>query len=764
MRIRLPCMLTAIPAAIALISLVPGPAAAGPVPAAPPATLMGAAARGQRVILITGDRLLAGGTGPGTGVTGRAALDGGMVIPASHGGGALLSLRAGGHTYAVPAVAVPYLGRGLAPGLFDVAALMRAEAGGRLPIRVSYHGHRPVLPGVRFTGPASGYLTAASAKAFGAALVRQYQADRARGSYGTDGMFGGGVSITLPGTRALAPAHGFPMRTLTVTGTDLAGTPDTGDSVFVWNVDNGLRSDPSQAISGFYHGVAKFSVAAGHYWAVGIFGDAAFGATAPVRLDVLPQFTVSADTTVHLAARAADSKVTMVTPRPAVAQSTNFYLVRALRSGPQSVLQFSNFHSAIWVSPASHRTTVGWIRADASQELTSKPGPGTPYGYALSYAGPRGIITAQRYLVRPASLATVRESYYQDVASPGYWAIYGSFPATFNGYAEPYIYSADLPGRRTMYLDGPADWGGYYGATGPAAGNAAFEGFRAVRPGEHLRDDWGRYPLHPAPTVDLAPRNELTAYLPSADRAGNKLTLDLVPFGGNQPGQQSSYGFAAPHGATVSGSYQVDENGRKIASGNAVAAAHGGPEFYTRVPLASKPSVIRFMLATARTGPAYRLSTATRTVWTWRSAPRPGAALPPDWYCYNPASPVAPLPRHCAVQPMITLRYLVAGLALDGSAPAGRQRLTIVATHLPLAKAAPITGAGLGLSFDGGKTWRRAAVHGTGHGRFRATFTAPAGSLVTLRASARDAAGGIVTETITRGYAIAGSSSATIRG
>ena len=284
-----------------------------------------------------------------------------MVIPASHGGGALLSLRAGGHTYAVPAVAVPYLGRGLAPGLFDVAALMRAEAGGRLPIRVSYHGHRPVLPGVRFTGPASGYLTAASAKAFGAALDRQYQADRARGSYGTDGMFGGGVSITLPGTRALAPAHGFPMRTLTVTGTDLAGTPDTGDSVFVWNVDNGLRSDPNQAFSGFYHGVAKFSVAAGHYWAVGIFGDAAFGATAPVRLDVLPQFTVSADTTVHLAARAADSKVTMVTPRPAVAQSTNFYLVRALRSGPQSVLQFSNFHSSIWVSPASHRTTVGWI-------------------------------------------------------------------------------------------------------------------------------------------------------------------------------------------------------------------------------------------------------------------------------------------------------------------------------------------------------------------------------------------------------------------
>jgi hypothetical protein len=242
-----------------------------------------------------------------------------------------------------------------------------------------------------------------------------------------------------------------------------------------------------------------------------------------------------------------------------------------------------------------------------------------------------------------------------------------------------------------MYLGGPADWASYYGGTGPGAGDGAGEAFRAVRPGEHLRDDWNRYPLHPAGTVDLAPRNELIAYLPSADRAGNTLTLDLVPFTGNQPGQ-SSYGFTVPHGDTVSGRYQVDEYGRKIAGGNAVAAAHGSPEFYTRVPLASKLSVIRFMLASARTGPAFRLSTASRTVWTWRSAPQPGATLPPDWYCYNPASPVVPPPRHCAVQPMITLRYLVAGLARDGSAPAGRQRLTIVATHLPLAKAAPITG------------------------------------------------------------------------
>lgn len=59
------------------------------------------------------------------------------------------------------------------------------------------------------------------------------------------------------------------------------------------------------------------------------------------------------------------------------------------------------------------------------------------------------------------------------------------------------------------------------------------------------------------------------------------------------------------------------------------------------------------------------------------------------------------------------------------------------------------------MSFDGGKTWHPASVTPVGGGSFRALFTAPAGAYVTLRTTARDAAGGSVTETITRGYNIA---------
>jgi len=59
------------------------------------------------------------------------------------------------------------------------------------------------------------------------------------------------------------------------------------------------------------------------------------------------------------------------------------------------------------------------------------------------------------------------------------------------------------------------------------------------------------------------------------------------------------------------------------------------------------------------------------------------------------------------------------------------------------------------VSFDGGTTWHRAKVTGTG-GSYTATFTAPAGAKVTLRAKAADAAGGSVAESITSAYQIAG--------
>jgi hypothetical protein len=145
-----------------------------------------------------------------------------------------------------------------------------------------------------------------------------------------------------------------------------------------------------------------------------------------------------------------------------------------------------------------------------------------------------------------------------------------------------------------------------------------------------------------------------------------------------------------------------------------------------------------------------RLSPASQTVWTWRSAREPGAMLPRGWTCVpNFRKPV----RACAAEPMMTLNYGVAGLALDGLTPPGRQVLHLTAGHLQLAKAAAVTGASVSVSFDGGKVWHAAQVSGQA-GHYTAVFTAPAGATVTLRTHAADAAGGTITETIPSAYRV----------
>jgi len=153
--------------------------------------------------------------------------------PGTDGEGPVLSLDLAGQRYVVPVEALPYLDNGLDPDLFNVAALTK-EAGDELSVTVTYAGDVPSLPGVTITkaagGVAQGYLTAASAQVFGAALARQFGEDHASGSYGADGLFGGGVSIGLAGSSAASPAvqPDYEMHTLTVDGTNLAGKPDTG--------------------------------------------------------------------------------------------------------------------------------------------------------------------------------------------------------------------------------------------------------------------------------------------------------------------------------------------------------------------------------------------------------------------------------------------------------------------------------------------------------------------------------------------------------
>ena len=104
-----------------------------------------------------------------------------------------------------------------------------------------------------------------------------------------------------------APRQAGPTYTVTLIGTDISGRPAGGlDVAFLFNADNSAKFDsPVTSIERFTDGAASFQVPAGHYWAVGDFAKLPSKRQNSEYLDVLPQFTVSENTTVHLAASAA---------------------------------------------------------------------------------------------------------------------------------------------------------------------------------------------------------------------------------------------------------------------------------------------------------------------------------------------------------------------------------------------------------------------------------------------------------------------------
>jgi hypothetical protein len=744
---------------------------AGAAPAAPglssvvrAAGVTPAASRPARTaLLINGDKITVAGAAAG----GQA----GAVTPAGSAlASTLVSLMVGGTSYVVPADALPYLGRGLDPSLFNVTRLLSAERNGRLPLRVSYHGRLPVIAGLRLTrhggGTADGYLAASSAKAFGAALARQYLAGRGHGGHRADGMFGHGLSISLAGSgpaRTVRPR--FVMHTITVTGTDLANRPDTGDVVFLVNVDDSsITTYPDPVASVFYHGAAKFSLPAGHYFALADFLQlSARGALTAERIVTLPQFTVSGDAIVHMRERAASSKVTIVTPRPAVTEATELQMTRVPRIGrPMTFGFFDAAPVATWVSPVARRVTVGSLRAFLDAWRASPAWAARPYEYDLAFQGPPGVIPAEHYVVRRASLATVRARYFSPVPRRASLGRGGYSEFQFEHALPPDIQSVHhlapatplrLPQVRTEYTTASPSlaWGSTLFFPGGQSNGALiqYDTLHVYHRGGRASEDWNGGPLHPGADVSLASASfsNITWPVPSASRAGDVLTLIITPFSDSTPGHLG-FGYGAfPPGTAVRGTYEIDQDGTRIAGGDATVGGAG--PFIAQVPLSPAGSTVTFRLSASRTGAAYPLSTRTQTTWTWRSAHQPGGSLPAGWIC--PAEDQ----DHCAVEPMMTLGYHVAGLALDDTARPGPQILGVTVGHLQLARAARITSTRVQVSFDDGATWHAAAVTGAS-GRYQASYRVPTTArYVTLRVTAADAAGGRITETITRAYKIA---------
>jgi len=685
------------------------------------------------------------------------------------------TMTVGGQTYLLPVTAVPYLGRGLDASLFDLATLRTLEAGGRLPVQLAYNGALPALPGITVTssgdGMAHGYLTLAGARTFGAALTRQFLADHAGGGYGQGGLFGHGLSIgpagaTAPtartGTSRTATQPGYQMHTLTVTGTNEAGKPDTGDEIYVLNLDNtGRTGNFDSDVNYFYRGVAKFSLPVGHYWAIGDFFDVDQKArTFSERLDVLPQFTVSGNAALKVAEQAASSELSFGTARPSSLQGANLELNRTTANHGDDLFEWSSLTlnpkvapPALYASPVATPISVGTLTSETSAQLAAPASaPGTPYSYAVAYQA-HGSIPVQHFTVNQAGLATQDARFYS--AKPGAAAVAtaamftGDYSALCSGNT---LFQQKLAAQRIYYLStAPGlSWQENYIPDGPGFGSGGqVSQPRSFLPGQHVTTDWNDYPLHPAARSRIGNPPGAPPSFPSATRAGNTLQLYLAAFSDSTPGH-SGQGIYPPY--SRSASYELDQNGTEVAGGP-VKNFYG--VFATTAKLKPSRSTIKFTLNTAQSAKLSPLSTATSTTWTWRSAHESGSALPASWACNYTRSGYT---RACRAEPLLTLAYNVSGESLTGSTQAGQQVVRLSVAHLEPSHGTAVTGAHLSASFDGGKTWHAATMTGRA-GNWSAVFSAPAGAQVTLRTTATDAAGGTISETITGAYQVAAASS-----
>ncbi|MGW5724380.1 hypothetical protein ACWEVP_50035 [Amycolatopsis sp. NPDC003865] len=688
---------------------------AGLVGLAPPPA--GAAAPSTSATLITGERVSVRTTADG-----RSLFD---IRPAAEKGMArtLVHLRLGDRDYEVPGTALPYLGRGLDLSLFDVGALL---AGAPLP-----------------ADPAT----------FGPALAKQFKEDNARGHFGGQGLFAAGARFALPGARPAVQPRSV-MRTVSVDATDIAGKPADTGVAFLYNTDDGNLLDPDESLNYFSGGTAKFSVPDGNYSALGLFWTAdADGNPTEVRFSAQPEFAVKADKTVRVDASRATSKLTWVTPRPALLDDTGFLFRRAARTGPALLVDFDAGPGVpIAVSPTAVPVKTGALQTYPYSRLVSPPGPGTPYEYVLQKAS-TGTIPRQRYVITAKDVAAVESTYFSEYSSAGLRQRSGMF--SFEDVSGRVSHPIPLPRKQVEYVSAAPDlrwFGGFskYVLPGPFPGWAGgqYEPFHAYRGGTSVTEEWNKFPLHPAGEVALLPLDDGSAPVaPAATRAGDLLRLSITPFSDNQPGH-TGFGFYGEARDTVTGHYTLTQDGTTIAEGNPA----GVTELTLEQAVAPGPATLGLTVDAGRTGPMYRQSTATHTAWTWPSRHVEGAQLPAALVCVRERGGAD---RSCAAEPMLTLGYAVGGLRPDGSTVSGPQSLDLTVGHLQQSAAPPVTGATVQYSTDG-TTWQDAPVTARGDGVFHADFTALTeafrGADVSLRVTASDAAGATVSETITAAY------------
>jgi Subtilase family len=707
-----------------------GAALAGTTTGSPAAAI--ATVAPTAITLVTGDRVVASTAAPSAYAVQRAQTSG--------PGAAIHQLRIGSQTFVVPAVAERYLGTTLDPSLFDVSALATAEQrSGRLDVAVSHTGGQPSLPGLTVTsdqaGVATGYLTAASARAFGSALVAQWLADAQAGRPSPTGLFAGITRIAAASAAPPVVSPNFPMHTLRITGVDAAGRPEQFGFGILVNVDNAAK------YSGFVqlvNGQARVSVPTGNYAAV--FDDFSIndktGQTSDAGLTI-PTYAVRGDgQTLTYDMRTSTVRVRITTPRPVSSAVQALTYNRTARTGGGfsagiggTDIVTINPTGAVTVGSQSLQSTLSGTGGKGAKAYT--------YDLAFNHASVGNMLVDH---VTAANTSTVVADYFAD--QPGRDGIFGR-GAISDGAAFFSELVLKLGVERTEYVGGSA---GVQWVEEAAANADGFDdpglidgGPYVYSGGTTVHHSWLEPPLGagiPTPT----PTNDL-GFCYSCQSA-KAISIGMAPFTDSMPDHIGSLA-PNPDGQPVA-HFTLTRNGKTIADAD--------DAFGTTVSVPAGTATYHAVIDIDRSLVQTRISPVSHTELGFTSTTGQGPAVPSSWFC-DAASAGA---TSCTVLPVLQAR-LSLGVSLDDAVPTGSVPVAVQVSRAPGAAASPATSATLQFRRAGTAAWTTATLSNAGGDAFRGQLAIPAawnGRTVDVRVTAADADGSTFDQTVSSAFGV----------
>ncbi|MGC4767968.1 S8 family serine peptidase [Micromonospora sp. DT44] len=463
-------------------------------------------------------------------------------------------------------------------------------------------------------------------------------------------------------------------------------------------------------------GVATVRVPKGHYGLSGlVFEPGPEDEQRGMSLLMQPVLTIERDTRIVVDARRAKPVRTTIPDRNAAPELIDV-------SGNFTAADGSGYGIGLWADTFTGLSSGQLGKTVSADQFVStvssqwiKPGtPDSPYLYALAEAIPGRMPTGFVRDYARSDLAAVVHRFLGGYA--GMEAERTVYPVLeYNVGGSALVLPTSVPGQRVEYYNTRGvQWESdiYFGTLdeegwlNPQAVLLSVP--TAYRAGRTVQEIWNQAPFGPSFPNPRWPHQSVT-------RAGDTIAVDLPIFSD-----------AAGH---PGGSLSDSEHTKLWRDGKLV----GESEYAGYGDFTVPPAAAHYRLVASSKRSFTDLSTEVESSWTFRS-------------------------RHVAGDtparlPLMAVRF-APPLRADGSAPAGRSFLVPVRVQRqPGATAAGVQGLTVDVSYDGGKTWDKAKLVRTSADGWSALLRHPAGKgHVSLRATARDAAGNTVTQRIIQAY------------